>query len=443
MIRRLNENKVLFYISIISLFIIMFIFNKYTLIAVDDYDYLYSYYHYYNSGEWVRINNVFDIFPSMYTHWFTSNGRLVAHFFAQLFLMLPAFIFDMVNSVMFLLLILVVYKYFWRKKSGNLFLLWTIFAILWYFIPAFGQTILWLDGSCNYLWGAVLGLWYLYPYFSLIRGEVVLKHSASRWLFIIAGVLVGGYLETMSFGVLMTSILILIIYRFANKKAAPMWTYFSIIAMSVGFIFMMAAPGTIKNKVSATGLGGYVENFLQALDMYMSHLFPLLIVFVIMLAWIIMKGIFSQNMWNAVICFLISLATNFMHCVAAYYPERNMLACTLFLIIAIGFLANELWDTEGHIWLVCAAWCVIILAGGQFFKGGYDIYRTYEQCIERERIIENEKRAGNLDIELPLITPETKYSAKYGLTDLNTTTSDIWPNSTLAQYYGVDSIIGK
>ena len=130
---------------------------------------------------------------------------------------------------------------------------------------------------------------------------------------------------------------------------------------------MMAAPGTIKNKVSATGLGGYVENFLQALDMYMSHLFPLLIVFVIMLAWIIMKGIFSQNMWNAVICFLISLATNFMHCVAAYYPERNMLACTLFLIIALGFLAIELCDTEGHFWLVCSAWCVIILSVWQFF----------------------------------------------------------------------------
>lgn len=35
--------------------------------------------------------------------------------------------------------------------------------------------------------------------------------------------------------------------------------------------FMMTAPGTLKNKVATSGMHGYVDNFINAMDLYVEH----------------------------------------------------------------------------------------------------------------------------------------------------------------------------
>ena len=47
------------------------------------------------------------------------------------------------------------------------------------------------------------------------------------------------------------------------------------------------------------------------------------------------------------------------------------------------------------------------------------------------------------DITLPLINHRTKYSAVTGLTYLDANDANAWPNTSLAEYYEVKSIIGK
>ena len=59
--------------------------------SVDDWSYMFSF----ATGE--RIASVGDIFPSMAAHAQRLNGRLIAHFWAQLFLLLPKMCFNVVN----------------------------------------------------------------------------------------------------------------------------------------------------------------------------------------------------------------------------------------------------------------------------------------------------------------------------------------------------------
>lgn len=111
-LRKMNGNKYLFYLLVAGIFGIMFLLNHYTFYAADDYSYMNSF------ATHKKIQTVWDIFPSMYAHAKGMNGRLVAHFFVQLFLLLPSGIFDVVNAVIFTMLILILYRYlFWNKKK--------------------------------------------------------------------------------------------------------------------------------------------------------------------------------------------------------------------------------------------------------------------------------------------------------------------------------------
>lgn len=436
MIKKWNENIIIFRVILILTFIVMFIFNKYTYFVADDYSYMNSFF-----DSTKKIESVFDIFPSMYAHAFSINGRLVAHFFVQLFLLYSPWIFDIVNASIFVLFIFAIYRYcFWEKQINVLGLL-GIFAVVWYFVPTFGQTMLWLDGSCNYLWAGTFSLWYLYPYVSLMKGRNVLKRSAQKILFILAGVPMGGYLETMSLGAICVAVMILIYLKFIRKKKIPHWTLYSIGTMVIGFVMMMFAPGTLKNKVASSGLVGYVNNFLNAMDMYINNLLWLLLVFVVLMVCAVAFE-YKKNIFLAVIFFMASLITNFMHMAATYYPERNMLAATLFLIAAIMFLMEEFWESRYRVMIICSCWIMFVFSSVQFIHGGVDIYSTYVQCMNRNELIESEKAAGNMELELPVITASTKYSAKWGLSDLDTESKFAWSNVAMAKYYGVESMIG-
>lgn len=76
--------------------------------------------------------------------------------------------------------------------------------------------MLWLDGSCNYLWGAAFAVWYLFPYVALLKGEDIFRKTVGKWFFAVSGVFMGGYLETISFGLLVITVLIMAVYRFWN-----------------------------------------------------------------------------------------------------------------------------------------------------------------------------------------------------------------------------------
>lgn len=112
-LNKLNENPVLFWLVLLFIAAVMFIFNRYTTFTADDYSYMNSF-----AGTG-RIESILDIFPSMYAHAFSMNGRLVPHFFVQLFLLFPPYVFDIINTFIFLFLNLILYKYIFGNKKIN------------------------------------------------------------------------------------------------------------------------------------------------------------------------------------------------------------------------------------------------------------------------------------------------------------------------------------
>ena len=139
-------------ISSFFIFVVMLILNSLTPLCTDDYVYSYSFAEG-KIDEYIKIDNILYIFPSMYNHAFTQNGRLVAHFFTQFFLMYSKILFNIINSLVFVTLVVLIYRMCVIHKKKNNILVWFVAALIWYFVPYLGQTCMWLDGSCNYLWG--------------------------------------------------------------------------------------------------------------------------------------------------------------------------------------------------------------------------------------------------------------------------------------------------
>ena len=137
---------------------LLFVLNHFMPMFADDYSYSFSFL----TDE--RITSIRQILPSQMAHYHKVNGRIVTHTLAQFFLMMGKTAFDIVNSVATLALLFLIYFHAcgtFRNFSISRFSM--IAMLLFLETPDFGQSYLWLVGSCNYLFTFVLVLLFLIP----------------------------------------------------------------------------------------------------------------------------------------------------------------------------------------------------------------------------------------------------------------------------------------
>jgi len=125
------------------------------------------------------IQSVKGYFDSQINHFKNYNNRIAPHAILQLILLLPDFIFDVINVFVFLLLPWVSIKPFLRNKEQQviqplsfkyLILYFTVLMFLWCFHYDLGRSYIWTTGSLNYSWFLILQLLYVgYLYNSYIH----------------------------------------------------------------------------------------------------------------------------------------------------------------------------------------------------------------------------------------------------------------------------------
>ena len=155
--KRINQKRV-FWAALALYFLFFLGLNVLTPLASDDYRYAFSF----ATGE--RITSFWQIFPSLYEHYFVMHGRTAVHFFTQLMMLLGKPVFNVLNAAVSTLLLLGLYRLAVGRGEKNPTVLLGLSALLFLFMPAFGQTMLWLDGACNYLWGVTIIVWVLMPF---------------------------------------------------------------------------------------------------------------------------------------------------------------------------------------------------------------------------------------------------------------------------------------
>lgn len=436
----LNRSKKVSAALYLCLFLFLLLCNILSPKVSDDFTYHFSF----QTKE--RITNIFQIFPSMTAHATRMNGRLVAHFWAQLFEMLPKGIFNIVNSAIFTLQIFLVHRIGTtsaaRRSSVNNALIVAAFCVIWLFQPAFGQVNLWLDGACNYLWAGAFGLVFLLPYVNEFLTGKRIEKTVLMVLFGIFSFLVGAYSENGSAAVIFSAGLLLCATAFFQRKRPALYSILSLVASVLGYITLYLSPAELSKKSTHFSFAVLRGNFVECLNA-LKEFWLLLAVLVVLLVLAYLCKVETRYMVLALIFTAGAMAANFIMIFASYYERRSAFCVVLLLACAVTILADKLTETGYQPLLGCALAVCLLPTAYHMLVGVNDIYNTYAQITHNEAYIYECKSQNILDIEIPGLQIDTKYSCAYGLKYIDTETSETWPNVSMARYYGVNSIIGK
>ena len=426
-----------FFALCLCVFLLLLACNSLTGLFTDDYVYLGSF----ATGE--KIKSVLDIFPSMAAHARVMNGRTISHFLVQFFLLLPTPVFDVINSVALVLLLVLICKIGSDGKNNSPFIFPAVFSAIWIFTEDFGQVVLWTDGACNYLFGAVIGLLFLFPFAAEYLSGKKIKTLLGKILFILLGFVAGGYVENTSAAVIFISVLLLVLTAVKKRAKPSVADILATISAMGGFLFMALAPAELDKKLGGLSLGDLRRGFVAALEMlkcFKIILFFLAVLFVLAVQMkiskdkIILSAVFAAG----------AVFANLVMTPASYYPPRASFFVLVLLVCACAVLSDEILRSGGNakIFVMIAFVILFICAIYYIFIGANDIYETYLLQKANRETIESLKASGVYDILLQIISPKTKYSAVYGLKYLDTCDASTWPNLSMASYYGVNTIIG-
>lgn len=421
-----------------ALFLFMLALNFLTPYVADDYVYRINLY------DKTPLESVGDVLQSMYTHSYAMNGRLVSHFFGSLFMLWPKAVFNVVNALVYVLLMLGMCKLAGAGGRGGAALLVTVSMAFWYFTPNFGQVALWQLGSVNYLWGLLGGVIFLCPYVLLfIKGRELLPKVWQRALFIVFSLPFGMYIEGMSFISVALAACLLILARVMDKRPLKSWLWAPFITACAGYCLLMSMPAERRAKQALLDLGILIENFGKATEGLKTYGLVLLMVWAVLFVLAVSAKARPKRLALSALFLLGALAANYMLTFASYYEARSASPVVTLLILAVAvLLAEPAQDSPPLIIRRCVISVLTVVFFFSLITGAISIWRSYCDFSARERHIREALSAGERDLALQVVHPTTPYSPFWGLLDLNTETSDTWPNLQMSGYYGADSIIG-
>lgn len=410
LINNYSENKRLkiFFFSVFLLVIygIVLFLNIKTPLLGDDYTYTYIF------GTFDKVQNLPDILQSQITHYNTWGGRSVVHTIAQLMLMLNPLVADVINSLVFIILTGLIYQHINYNKPLSISLLIGVFLLLWFFEP-FAETILWMTGSANYMWGTVIILAFLLP-FLLYENEAGnrLKKNTQFIVMLFFGIIAGWTNENTGAGMILIIILFILYYK-TQKWNIPLWAVSGLAGAILGYLIMICAPG---NTVRAAGVEMGVISVFYRLYLHTQTLFNFLgslnLAFVVLFYVVYRRKEKNYKfiLYKALIFELGALAAVYVMIFSPSFPERAWFGIITFNIIAVGILLTNINLRE----VSYIKYMFIVFGLITFALNSYDVVKDVtnveNKLYEREIAIRKAVVSGEKVITINAYYTKTKYS---------------------------------
>lgn len=432
---RISKEQRQILLLLFLVFLFQFVLNCLTPLAADDYSYLYSY----ETGQ--RIQSISDIFISMRAHYLLHGGRIVAHFFAQLFLLLGKPFFNIINALVYSLFSFFIYRHTLSRGPEHPWLLLLINLILWFLLPVPGHTVFFLTGSCNYLFPMAVVLAFLLP-FRLCPSQPARSCSAAKALAMLLFGFLAGFQSEIASGAAMLYLLLFSGIRIFKIEKLPFWWITGVLGCAAGLLVMVAAPGNFTRLAdTATTYSGGVTGHLLSLFLIYTGKFLLrslilLAAFPVILLLGELHSIPKDTLLVSGVLLVVSLVSSYTMLLSMTYPPRAQFTYVTFLILAFLYFYTHL---DYSLERKHAAYSLISLALIGFLSHACftmnDIGAVYVAWQARDQLIKEQKALGNTDIVVPAIDSRTPYSAM-SVTDI-TSDPDHWMNRSLEIYYDV------
>jgi len=414
----------------------VFLLNLHTPLNVDDYDFLYSW----ATGDF--ISGIGDVIRSQMVYYRLWGGRSINHANLQMMLYLGKDVFNVVNTAMYLLLLLEIY-YIARagkKEDGFQWLLLIItHLILMTMVPFFGVTCLWATGACNYLWGTVLALMPLAVLRNVREGGFLSSNRLAGALCVPIGVVAGWTNENITCGMIAVVFLTLVIDalegRAVHKRLWAMWA-----AQCVGALIMLAAPGNGARAQTISTLSPVLElikRFVNVTAYGASYLGVLLAATVLLAAGLhrvpSRKGYAFMLIFGAFISSYAMMGSPFL-------ADRTFISSVALMICALlVVLADQMERVPAYgaarLLILAPLMMVMVYTGYHAVKDVREYEAQWNQVVAR---IEEAVELGQEEVVVPSIKSHSRFTVDTQIME----DPQVWPNSTMGKYYGI-RIIGE
>lgn len=407
------------WICLVCIVLSMFYLNIHTPLAMDDYDYSFSW----ATGK--PLSGFADILRSQQVHYRIWGGRSIVHAFAQFFLWAGKPLFNVCNALMYGMLIYAT-AVLLQKKQG-LGMLQVLLCHAWLLlIPYFGTVFLWLDGSCNYLWGTVCALAPLVLAYETRKGR-----SIPLWQAVPCCFIAGWTNENTACGIFGALAVFFFLKHLKREKSIPFcW----LAAHLAGILVMLLAPGNYSRASGKTALSVAVlaDRTVHAAYYYLRYAgIPLLIS--VIGAWKSREREIGIEMVENHLCLLASMLSA---AAMVASPEMSDRAFTGAVILALADALQycpRLKETAGKkVHFLAAALLLGIFVMSLQAVRDVNAHEAYwkNQLIEIGRAREEKEREVHLSQE----TLRSRYILPVQLAE----TPEAWPNSTLSKWFGID-----
>ena len=427
-----------------AIFLANLLLNVQTPLIADDFNGAFEF------GSPRRITGLAGVLESVRVYYMTWSGRVISRFTLQLFVLLGKPVFNVLNSAAFLAVVFLVYLNANGRRPMRVTLFAGIPVVIWFALPAFGQSVLWLSGAANYLWPMLWALAFVLPYrlyaetgFSARRGWV--------WaaLMIPLGFAAGCSNENVAPALIVLTALFIVLFR-RSRLAVPAWAVTGVAGLLGGTVAMLAAPGNyVRARGLSAGASVGVRSLLVRLAVVTHTIFLYDLYALLSVALVFALVLWGDTRPEASLSIKLAGMFGISAVVAAYAmaasPEFPLRAWTGIILLATvaagtGYSALDLHaDSARRIAIAVLALALVAGLVDYAYEYASDIAVTRRQWSERLAVIGADRASGHLDVVVAPIHARFSHNALWDLADLSTDPHG-WPNQDVAAYEGLRSI---
>ena len=410
---------------------VMLLLNAHTPLMMDDFDYSFSW----STGE--RVSGLADVIASQAVHYRRWGGRSVVHTLAQLFLSMDKRVFDVANTLMYLLLLLEMYAL--ARPRGRRWC-WPLLLIahgaLFCCVPFFGTVFLWLTGACNYLWGTALALTPLL----ILRSAMEEGFFSRRWRWLLSlpvCFLAGWTNENTACGVLALMLVILIGLR-VQRRRVPRRLFAALAAQALGVAVMLLAPGNYA-RASGYGYDSLIVELLRRLVTVAAYTVvytgALIAALVLVLGLVRALGV-KRSTGRALLLLLGSLLTAGALVASPVASDRSWTGAVVLALCAVmtvcGDLDGQVRGMDAAKLVALPLVCALLVIG--CVQALSDVREHEEAWLSQVSRIEAAAAAGEESVAVEGVVSHSRFTMDVTLSG----DSALWPDSTLTRAFGVN-----
>ena len=421
-----------FLLLCILVFLVVLVLTALTPMVSDDFAYCFSF------ADWTRIRHVGQIIPSMAEHRNVTNGRVIVHGLVQLLLLLPRPVYCALNALNAVLLCALIRRMI-ALPSRKQEMVILLFGICFFccFLPAFGENVLWLDGSLNYFWGLSCSLLFLFPF---LMDYLALPHHESVFLSVMRIFLAfvfGTWSENASLVFLFLAVCLYLL-QWIKTRQFRLFPLLWIVAAMAGYVFLITAPAT-AGRAGAPSVSVIGYNFRVIFDAARNDLLWPLLIWAVLFALAVSCHVEKRLLIVSALLFVGALLAHLSYTFAAYFVPRHLCTTVFLLMLAAVLLLAGLCRGDRPVFSCVALACLSVLFLLQFPVGVLDVAVSYHKQQLREQQIDTALAAGQRSVVLENYYPYTAYAVPF---ELSLSDPSVGPNINIADYYGLDSVLG-